>query len=101
MKGKKKMSNEKIIKLQFDKTLSGLAGYEYGKQIYNEQVKYKIDFKQNICIEFPDNIQRIASSFVQGFFEEIIANAGISSVGNTIDIKCVNNELRQSIIDNL
>ena len=101
MKGKKKMNDKKLIALKFDKTLSGLAGYEYGKDIYKEQVKDKINFKQKTCIEFPDNIQRIASSFVQGFFEEIIANAGISSVGNAIEIKCVNEELRQSIIDNL
>ena len=101
MKGKNKMDDKKVIELEFDKTLSGLAGYDYGKDIYKKQVKNKIDFKQKTCIVFPNNIQRIASSFVQGFFEEIIANAGISSVGNTIDIKCVNEELKQSIVDNL
>lgn len=91
----------KRIILEFDNSLSGLAGYEYGKQIYNEQVKNKISFDEEVCIEFPDNIQRIASSFVQGFFEEIAENVGISSIGKNIEIKCVNDKLKKSIIDNL
>ena len=33
------------IEIQVNKSITGLAGYDYGKQIYEEQVKEKINFK--------------------------------------------------------
>lgn len=89
------------IEIQVDKSITGLAGYDYGKQIYEEQVKEKINFKNEILIVFPDNIQRLASSFIQGFFEEFIKNIGISGVEKQIDIKAGNHSLKDKIINNL
>ena len=60
---------DNTIEIKVEKSLSGLAGYDYGKKIYNEQVKEKIDISKNITIIFPEHIKRVASSFVQGFFD--------------------------------
>jgi len=55
--------------LEFDNTLSALAGYDYGQDIFNDQIKSKItDYNIGFCFEFPENIEFITSSFVQGFF---------------------------------
>lgn len=65
------------IELTFDNTLSSLAGYDYGVSIYQEQVKGKIDLKGQFEIVFPAQIKSVASSFVQGFFEEIVSTIGL------------------------
>lgn len=61
----------KIVLLDFDdKTLTGVAGYDYGKEIFEKQVSQFFDKEKNITIQFPEQIERIAISFVQGFTKE-------------------------------
>lgn len=56
------------IKLEFDKTLSGLSGSKYGKKSFEDMVKpIYTDYNENIELVFPPNIERVAYSFVQGF----------------------------------
>lgn len=43
------------IYLRFDKMIVGLAGYDYGKTVYEEQVSNKIDFSKKIIIVFPES----------------------------------------------
>ena len=65
------------IELVFDNTLTNLAGYDYGVSIYNSQVKGKIDLNTEFFIVFPKQIRGVASSFVQGFFENIVDDIGL------------------------
>lgn len=88
------------IELQFGKAVTRLAGNEYGRKIYNEQVKDKIDFSTKTQIVFPDQIISIASSFIQGFFDEIIANIGFMGVGEQVIIIAPIN-VEEKIIKNL
>ena len=44
------------IVLQFDKALTRLAGNEFGKSVFDTQVKDKIDYTQQTEIVFPDQI---------------------------------------------
>lgn len=90
-----------IVEIKVDKSITGLAGYNYGKKIYTEQVKNKIDLEQNFVIVFPDNIQRMASSFIQGFFEEIIGEIGILGIERQLEVKSSNSDLKQIIVRNL
>lgn len=55
-----------IIEQQFNKTVTRLAGNEYGRKVYDEQARNKIDFSEKTQIVFPDQIIAIASSFIQG-----------------------------------
>lgn len=90
-----------VINLQFSQSLSGLAGYDFGMETYKEQVEGKIDFSEPITIVFPNNIERIASSFIQGFFGVIVENIGISGIEKRIDISSTRADMKETIIRNL
>ena len=90
-----------IIKLKFDKTVTRLAGYPYGRHIYDTQVKDVIDFSQCVQIEFPEQIVAIASSFVQGFFDEIIKKVGILGIGRQVIVMAPSIDVEDTIIKNL
>ena len=92
---------EARIELILDRTVTGLAGYELGKKVFDEQVKDKIDYDSPITIVFPDNIKKLASSFIQGFFGEIIENIGIVGIEKQVTIVAENDKLPKSIIENL
>ncbi len=76
------------IKLAFtDKTLTNLAGFNYGQEIYEKQVDGKIDINQKYEIIFPDQIKGVAPSFVQGFFKQIVEKIGrLTTIQNSIII---------------
>lgn len=91
------MSDKNTIILNFDKADTRLAGNPYGKTIYNEQVKKVINYDKVNVIYFPDNIEKIASSFVQGFFSEIISNIGYDGAREKIELKAQN----ELIVENM
>lgn len=93
------MNNE--IKLSFDKTVTRLAGNPYGRLVYEEQVKGKVDYNEVVYITFPDEIIYIASSFVQGFFDEIIKKVGVLGVGRQVIITANGIDVNKTIIKNL
>lgn len=93
--------SENYIKLEFDPTVTRLAGYDYGREIYNSQVVGKINFTKVITIEFPDRIIKVASSFVQGFFKDIIKEIGLEMIHEKVKIVSGNSRLTESIFDNL
>ncbi len=88
---------EARIELILDRTVTRLAGYELGKKVFDEQVKDD----SPITIVFPDNIKKLASSFIQGFFGEIIENIGIVGIEKQVTIVAENDKLPKSIIENL
>jgi len=92
---------ENTIALQFDKSVTRLAGNEFGKSIFEAQVKGRIDYSQKTQIVFPEQIISIASSFVQGFFEEIVKNVGILGVGKDVVVIAPSIDVQNKIIKNL
>lgn len=90
----------KVI-LEIDKTITMLAGYPYGQKVYNEQFKDKVDIYREFTIEFPKQVKKIASSFVQGFFKEIVESIGIQGVEERLIIISGKEELKESIIKDL
>ncbi len=92
---------ENVIKLDIKKNITKLAGYSLGKDIYDTQVKGNIDFSQDITIEFPENIQDIASSFIQGFFYEFIEKIGIKGIQDCVEIISSKEDMKEEIINNL
>ena len=89
------------IELQFKKSLSGIAGYKYGEQVYNEQVKDLINWNEDITIIFPDNISLVAISFVQGFFNDIVSHLDYDGTMQRVTIKASTPELVQNIRTNI
>ena len=92
---------ENKVKLTFDNNIIGLAGYEYGMQIYDLQVKDKIDINQKFYIEIPSNIQFAASSFVQGFFSKIIYKIGLYLTEERANIISDNENIKNKFISKL
>lgn len=92
---------DNFIELEFKKSITKLAGYTLGKEIYDNQVKDKVDFSGKIVIKFPDNIRDIASSFIQGFFYELIDKIGIKGIKNQVEIISSNDKMKDEILNNL
>lgn len=95
------MSKNNFV-LKFDKTITRLAGYPFGESVYIEQISNDIDFSAlPICIEFPPQIVKAASSFTQGFFKVFVEKFGYNCIGNQINIITNNESLIKSIKENL
>lgn len=89
------------IKLNFQKDFTKLAGNKYGKGIYQTQVKDIINLDEEIVFIIPDQIDRAASSFVQGFFDEIIKKIGIDGIKAKISFVTNIPDFKQFVVDNL
>lgn len=89
------------VKLYFEKALTNLAGYEFGIEVYEEQVKGKIDINREFIIEFPEQIKVVASSFVQGFFEEIVNSIGLLATEERTVIVSNNEKIVKTLIKKL
>lgn len=93
------MSNE--INLVFDKSTTRLAGNPYGKSVYREQIERKIDYNKKNIIVFPNNIEKVASSFIQGLFSEIVKNIGYVGISEKIELKSRTEELTKEMYEDL
>ena len=82
------MSNEKI-EFKFDNVISVLSGNDFGRETFKKQMKGKFDMNKVNELVFPDKIDVISSSFVQGLFSEFLNKytpdeiASHISIGNT------------------
>ena len=75
----------KIINLKFDTEITALASYSYGQQVFNEQVK-DLDYNEKYKIVFPERIELISTSFVQGFFYEFQTVFGLEGILNNVEV---------------
>ena len=89
------------VELQFDKTLIALAGFPFGQVTFQTQVKDCIDLDREVTIKFPDNIIRVASSFVQGFFDEWQNAYGVDAIRERVIISSVNEKINDQVFSNL
>lgn len=87
--------------LEFSKTITNLAGYDFGLKIFDEQVFGKIDLNQKYEIIFPSEIKGVASSFVQGFFSKIVDEIGLATTEERTIITASNDKLAASILSKL
>ncbi len=91
----------KKIELKFEKSDTRLAGFPYGRAVYDQQVKNIIDYNSETTIVFPVQIEKVASSFVQGFFADIIKKIGYAGLERQIKIVAGTPELVNSIKKNI
>lgn len=92
---------EQRIELVFAKDLSKLAGNIFGVNTYEKQVKGKIDLSKQIIFVIPAGIDRVASSFIQGFFDEIVNEIGISGVEEQITFESSIPNIKEFVLENL
>jgi hypothetical protein len=89
------------FKLVFDKSITCIAGYEYGEEVFKKQVMNNISYDDTITIIFPERIVKVASSFIQGLFKEIINNIGYEGVEKKVIIKTGSEELTKQMMDRI
>lgn len=87
----------KKIELVLPKDTNTVSGFVYGESIYNEQVKNKYNKNEKLIIKFPDYIERVGSSFVQGFFSDIISSRGYEFIEDNIEIESNSDRLTRRI----
>ena len=88
---------EKIIELKFDKSDTRIGGFPHGVDVYEQQVKDLIDYSMINIIVFPEQIIRVASSFTQGFFSELVSRIGYEGIDEKIVIKASSEKLVKDI----
>lgn len=93
--------DKNIINLVFDSTISGLAGNDYGASEYKKQLESKIDYENINVIVFPQNIKKVAISFVQGMFNNILKKISKEEIDKYIEIQTFYPKLTNKIIDNI
>lgn len=79
------MSNQRVV-LRFDKTLTKLAGNQFGRSMFEEQIKGVVDLSQPFVIEIPEQVDYLATSFVQGFFGEIYKKIGADGIRKNLEV---------------
>ncbi|MDT2872879.1 hypothetical protein P7H79_05785 [Lactococcus lactis] len=90
------------IILNFDKTTSRLSGNPYGKEVYHSQVEDKYtDYSEPLVLVFPDHIKRVAFSFVQGFFTDLVSKIGFEGIANNITIEAGSQKVIDQIINRI
>ena len=89
------------IELKFDKTINSLAGNDYGYKEYKDQVENKFKWDEKNEIVFPDNIEKIAISFIQGFARDIVEKIDKNKIEDYITVKSSSEYLTDKIISNM
>lgn len=88
-----------IIELKFEDTsISALAGNDYGYEEYKKQIKDKFDYNKKNEIIFPDYIKKVAISFLQGMFKDILKKINKNDVEKYIAIKASSEKLEEKIL---
>lgn len=90
-----------IIELKFDKTISGLAGNDYGYEEYKKQIKDKFNYNKKNIIIFPEQIKKVAISFVQGMFKDILKEIDKNEIEKYVFIKSSSEQLTKRIWTNI
>ena len=75
---------ENLIQLRFDKATTNLAGNRYGNQVFESQIQKKLDI-----VVFPEAIEDIASSFIEGIYKFIGEKYGKTKA---LEIMCLQAE---------
>lgn len=94
----------KTVELIFEKSQTRLAGFPYGETTYKDQVKSVYDGVANnevIKVVFPNQIEKVASSFVQGFFAELINTIGYEKIEERFLIESSSEKLTAKIRENI
>ena len=93
------MSAEKI-EIIVPKDLTKLAGNKFGQKCYLE-IKNRININDDIIFVLPDRIDRVASSFVQGFFSELYLALGYSGIKEKISFETKIQDFKEFVLENL
>lgn len=93
--------NSNSVVLKFDKALTRVSGRPFGEYVYNEQIKDKLNLNTGFSIEFPEVIDYVTISFVQGLFHTIINQIGLVNTLDRVTIVTQSKELTDKIYNDI
>jgi hypothetical protein len=85
------------IRLVFKGTVTNLAGNRFGNEVFLEQVQGKIDEKNKNVVIFPETIEDIASSFIEGFYKYLAEKYGKEKAIEIMKLKAEHPESERKI----
>ena len=92
----------KVIDVNIDKAFTHIAGSDYGELIYNEEVQPFFNRSARLDIRFPNHIEGIAISFVQGFINGMLMIVpDKNELLELITLKASSNYLTKKVYDDL
>lgn len=89
------------VTLEFPGSITYLAGYKYGQDVYAEQILNRVDLNEQFRLVFPENIKGVAASFVQGLFANIVKQIGLKNTEDRLCVTSSQDDLYSSIIKRL
>lgn len=95
------MNNNNIIELQFKNTVTNLAGNRLGNDVYLKQIESKLDITVLNVVIFPETIEDIASSFIEGLYKKLGEKYGKSKALNLMELKAKNVETDEKIKESI
>lgn len=78
--------------------ISILAGYEYGKQLWESQAT-SLNINDYFTIHLSSEIESMSSSFIDGFFAKAIETIGVENLINRLHIISGNGYLDNHVKD--
>lgn len=90
-----------IINLEFDKMITNLSGNRLGVKVFKDQVKDKFVAEKQNEVVFPQQIEDIASSFIQGLYSEISEKYGKIEAQNFLILTSKNNKAQEKIEESI
>lgn len=90
-----------IIELKFSKVDTNLAGNRLGNDIFVEQVEPYLDYSRTNIVVFPDTIEDIASSFIEGMYKKLGEKYGKTKAIQIMSLDAKNNETKEKICESI
>lgn len=81
--------------------ISLLVGFQLGKKIFKVNQLGNYSVEDGIELVFPDTIERVSASFVQGFLSAYVEKVGKGLVRENIVIRMKNDSLSRLFMDKL
>jgi len=88
------------IKLKVRPDFDVLSGRDLGTFIYQESGLDSITVDEEVTLIFPDTVQSLSASFVQGLLANIFALKGKNKAKKEIHVKMENAELEKEFFNN-
>ena len=88
------------INLKVRSDFDVLSGRDLGTSVYNESGLDSISVDEEVTLIFPDTVQSLSASFVQGLLANVFALKGKSKTKNDIHVETKNKELEHEFFNN-
>lgn len=89
--------SENFIELKFKNTLTDLSGNRLGDEVYDTQISHKIDIERKNIVRFPDTVEYIGSSFIEGMYKKLGEKYGKRKAAEIMELTSENEECKKKI----